>query len=73
MCVGGIDVMFIGVALDFEEFTERTLPVAPHLQNKGHPAPPPPLQARCQVLGLALSNSQKLVTYSSLRAAHVVP
>ena len=55
--------------LDFEKFSERTLPVAPQAQYMGHTLSP---QECARMLRLALSHMQKLVKMGSLHpAAHM--
>ena len=49
-------VTFIELALDFEEFAERTLPAGPHAKFRGHTLP---LQERARVLRLALCTLQR--------------
>ena len=62
-------VTFPELALDFEEFAERTLPHAPQAKFKGTT---PSLQERCRVLRLAVANAQRLVTKGHLHPACVV-
>ena len=50
-------ITFIELALDFEEFAERTLPAAPQAKFRGHKLP---LQERARVLRLALCTVQRL-------------
>ena len=58
-----------GDGLDFEEFSQRTLPQAPQARFKGHTLP---LQERVRVLRLALCTVQKLVTSGSLHPTKVI-
>ena len=57
------------LALDFEEFAERTLPAAPHAKFRGHTLP---LQERARVLRLALCTLQRLVKSGTLHPAKVI-
>ena len=60
---------FIELALDFEEYAERTLSAAPEAKFQGHTLP---LQERAKVLRLALCTLQKLVKTGSLHPAKVI-
>ena len=62
-------VTFLELALDFEEFAQRTLPHAPQAKFKGTTLS---LQERGRVLRLAMANAQRLVTKGHLHPARVV-
>ena len=62
-------VTFIELALDFEEFAERTLPAAPQAKFRGHTLP---LQERARVLRLALCTLQRLVKSGMLHPAKII-
>ena len=62
-------VTFIELPLDFEEFTERTLPAAPQAKFRGHTLP---LQERARVLKLAPCTLQRLVKSGTLHPAKVI-
>ena len=62
-------VTFLELALDFEEFAQRTLPHAPQAKFKGTTLS---LQERGRVLRLAVANAQRLVTKGHLHPARVV-
>ena len=63
------NVTFIELALDFEEFAERTLLPAPQAKFRGHTLS---LQERAQVLRLALCTLQQLVKSGTLHPAKVI-
>ena len=60
---------FIQLALDFEEYAERTLLAAPQAKFQGHTLP---LQERAKVLRLALGTPQKRVKSGSVHPAKVI-
>ena len=62
-------VTFLELALDFEEFAERTLPHSPQAKFKGTTLSQ---QERGRVLRLAVANAQRLVTKGHLHPARVV-
>ena len=62
-------VTFIELALDFEEFADRTPPAAPQAKFRGHTLP---LQERARVLRLALCTLQRLVKSGTLHSAKVI-
>ena len=62
-------ITFLELALDFEEFAQRTLPHAPQAKFKGTTLS---LQERGRVLRLAMANAQRLVTKGHLHPARVV-
>ena len=62
-------VTFLELALDFEEFAQRTLPHAPQAKFKGTTLS---LQERGRVLRLAITNAQRLVTKGQLHPARIV-
>ena len=62
-------VTFLELALDFEEFAERTLPHAPQAKFKGTTLS---LQERGRVLRLAMNSVQRLVTKGQLHPARIV-
>ena len=62
-------VTFLELALDFEEFAQRTLPHSPQAKFKGITLS---LQERGRVLRLAVANAQRLVTKGHLHPARVV-
>ena len=62
-------VTFIEVALDSEEFAERTLLAAPQAKFRGHTLP---LQERARVLRLAMCALQRLVKSGTLHPAKVI-
>ena len=62
-------VTFIELALDFEEFTDRTLPATPQAKFRGHTLP---LQERARVLRPALCTLQRLVKSGTLQLAKVI-
>ena len=59
-------VTFLELALNYVEFSERTLPTTPQAMFWGHPLS---LQERARVLRLALTHLQKLVKKGSLHPA----
>ena len=62
-------VTFLELAIDFEEFAQRTLPHAPQAKYAGHTLS---LQERGRVLRLAMSSAQRLVTSGQLHPAGMV-
>ena len=62
-------VTFLELALDFEEFAQRTLPHSPQAKFKGTALS---LQERGRVLRLAVANAQRPVTKGQLHPARVV-
>ena len=62
-------VTFLELALDFEEFAQRTLPHAPQAKFKGTTLS---LKERGRALRLAMANAQRLVTKGHLHPARVV-
>ena len=63
-------VTFIELALDSEEFAERTQPAAPQATFRGHTLP---LQERARVLRLSLCTLQRLVKLGTLHRATLHP
>ena len=59
---------FLELALDFEEFAQRTLPHAPQAKFKGTTLS---LQERGRVLRLAIASAQRLVTKGQLHPARI--
>ena len=62
-------VTFLELALDFEEFAQRTLPHAPQAKFKGTTLS---LQERGRVLRLAITSAQRLLTKGQLHPACIV-
>ena len=62
-------VTFLELALDFEEFAQRTLPHAPQAKFKGTTLS---LQERGRVLRLAITSAQRLVTKGQPHPARIV-
>ena len=62
-------VALLELALDFEEFAQRTLPRAPQAKFKGTTLS---LQERGRVLRLAVASAKRLVTKGQLHPARVV-
>ena len=60
---------FLELALDFEEFAQRTLPHAPQAKFKGSTLS---LQERGRVLRLAITSAQRLVAKGQLHPARIV-
>ena len=62
-------VTFLELAIDFEEFAQRTLPHAPQAKYTGNTLS---LQERGRVLRLAMASAQRLVTSGQLHPAGMV-